>query len=263
MKPSPAPQHYRDPAALDVLVSGASRGIGLALVEQLLERGSTRRVYAGARTATSAPRLTELARAWPDRLRLLDMDLCDEASLAAALERVGAEVDALDITINCVGLLHEGETVWPEKRLADVSVAALERSFAVNAIGPLLLARQLQPLLPRNERAVLANLSARVGSIGDNRLGGWYSYRASKAAQNMITRTLSIELARRARGIVCVALHPGSVDTGLSAPFQAGVPAGRLFTPERAARQLLEVIDGLRAEDNGGFFAWDGSRIPW
>ena len=151
----------------------------------------------------------------------------------------------------------------PEKRLADVSPVSLQRSFAVNAVGPLLVAKHFQGLLDREARAVFASLSARVGSIGDNRLGGWYAYRSAKAAQNMVTRNLSIELRRRARGVICVALHPGTVDTGLSRPFQSNVPEERLFSPERAAQQLLAVIDGLRPEDNGGFVAWDGQPIPW
>ena len=151
----------------------------------------------------------------------------------------------------------------PERRLADVTPEHLQRAFAVNAIGPLLVAKHVQALLPRRDRAVFASLSARVGSIGDNRLGGWYAYRASKAAQNMITLNLSIELRRRARGIICVGLHPGTVDTELSRPFQHNVPADRLFTPQRAARQLLDVIHGLEPADNGGFFAWDAQPIPW
>ena len=122
--------------------------------------------------------------------------------------------------INCAGLLHDGDSLQPEKRLADVTAASLERSFAVNAIGPLLIAKHFQGMLHPQRLAVFATLSARVGSIGDNRTGGWYSYRASKAAQNMITKNLSIELHRRARGVICVALHPGTVDTGLSRPFQ-------------------------------------------
>jgi NAD(P)-dependent dehydrogenase (short-subunit alcohol dehydrogenase family) len=137
------------------------------------------------------------------------------------------------------------------------------RSFAVNALGPLLLAKHLHPLLAHAQPAVLVNLSARVGSIGDNRLGGWYAYRGAKAAQNQFTRTLSIELARRAPNLVCVALHPGTVDTGLSKPFQGSVDAAKLFSPRYSAQRLLAVIDGLRREHSGRFFAWDGSEIPW
>jgi NAD(P)-dependent dehydrogenase (short-subunit alcohol dehydrogenase family) len=177
---------------------------------------------------------------------------------------VASRTDRLHLVVNAAGLLHGGpHDMAPEKRLADVRLEALTTGFAVNAFGPLLLARHFESLLAHRERAVFASISARVGSIGDNRLGGWYAYRGAKAAQNMFTRSLSIEWARTRRNVVCVALHPGTTDTGLSRPFQANVPAGKLFTPERAARQLLEVIDRLTPADTGRFLAWDGSGIPW
>jgi NAD(P)-dependent dehydrogenase (short-subunit alcohol dehydrogenase family) len=141
--------------------------------------------------------------------------------------------------------------------------AALGQMIAVNAIGPALVAKHLLPLTPRGRPSVFAALSARVGSIGDNRLGGWHGYRASKAALNMLIRTLAIE-HRRTRPVgVCVALHPGTVDTALSAPFQSGVRPEKLFSPTRSATALLQVMDRLGPEDSGGFFAWDGAIISW
>ncbi|MEM7613285.1 MAG: SDR family NAD(P)-dependent oxidoreductase, partial [Pseudomonadota bacterium] len=137
------------------------------------------------------------------------------------------------------------------------------RSFEVNSMGPLLLAKHLSRLLPRREPCTVATLSARVGSISDNRLGGWYAYRASKAAQNMLTRTLSIELKRKHRRIRCVALHPGTVATDLSAPFRGGVDAEKLFSIEQSTNYLLQVLDQLDDDDNGKFFAWDGQKIDW
>ncbi|MEE4361396.1 MAG: SDR family NAD(P)-dependent oxidoreductase, partial [Pseudomonadales bacterium] len=139
---------------------------------------------------------------------------------------------------------------------------ALEAAFAVNAFGPVLLARALAPLLPRRDRCLWMNLSARVGSIGDNRLGGWYAYRASKAAQNMFTRTLAIELGRRHRGLVCAALHPGTVSTALSAPFRGQDDRG-VMTPDASVDHLLAVMAGLEAADSGSFHGWDGREIPW
>jgi NAD(P)-dependent dehydrogenase (short-subunit alcohol dehydrogenase family) len=167
------------------------------------------------------------------------------------------------MVINCLGLLHDGEDFRPEKRIEDVSAENLARSFSTNAIGPALVAKHFAPLLPVRSRCVFATLSARVGSIADNRLGGWYAYRASKAAQNMITKGLSIELARKKKGVICVALHPGTTATALSEPFIRNVPSERLFSPELAAGQLLAVIDRLRSGDNGSFLAWDGTTIPW
>lgn len=209
-----------------------------------------------------AAALAELAAA-NEAVRIVPLDITAENSLAEAARAVAAEQEPLDLVINCAGLLHRPAGPQPERRLADVQLDWLLESFAVNGAGPLLLAKHVEHLLPRRERAVFASLSARVGSIGDNRLGGWYAYRAAKAAQNMFIRTLAIELARRARGVICVALHPGTTDTGLSQPFQANVPAGKLFSTERAATQLLRVIDGLGTNDSGGFFAWNGARIPW
>lgn len=127
---------------------------------------------------------------------------------------------------------------------------------------PALVAKHFLPLLARDRKSVFAALSARVGSISDNQLGGWHAYRASKAALNMLLRTFAIELARRNPRAVCVGLHPGTVDTGLSAPFQANVPEGKLFTPDFAAARLLEVVDRLKPDDSGHVFAWDGQLIP-
>lgn len=252
---------FQEPAT--ALVSGASRGIGLALVKQLLADCSVEHVFASARHARTTGSLADLARVHAARLTPVDMDVTDEPSVCAAARLVAARSARLDLVMNCAGLLHDGAGIGPERRLADIDPAHIARSFAVNATGPLLVAKHFAPLFPRRDRVVFASLSARVGSIGDNRLGGWYGYRASKAAQNMFTRNLSVELKRRSRGIVCVALHPGTVDTELSRPFQGRVPADRLFTAERAAQQLLEVVNGLGPQDNGAFFAWDGQPIPW
>ncbi len=161
--------------------------------------------------------------------------------------------------IVATGIL-QGDGIAPEKSSRELSADGLARYFAVNTIGPALVAKHFLPLLSRGP-AVFAALSARVGSIGDNRLGGWYGYRASKAALNMIVRTLAIELARTRPEAVCIALHPGTVDTGLSQPFQRGVPPGQLFTPQRSAEALLDVLAGLTPADSGGCFAWDGQRI--
>jgi NAD(P)-dependent dehydrogenase (short-subunit alcohol dehydrogenase family) len=246
------------------LVNGASRGIGLAIARELMADPDVECVVATARKATASSALGAAGSRLSARLVAVDMDVTEEQSVMAAARALAAATGRVDLVIHCAGMLHdEGAGIAPERRLADVDPVKIARSFAINATGPLLVAKHVAPLLPRHGRAVFASLSARVGSIGDNRLGGWYGYRASKAAQNMFTRTLSIELKRRVRGIVCVALHPGTVDTDLSRPFQGAVPPGTLCPVDRAARQLLEVIDGLGPADNGGFFANDGQPIPW
>lgn len=248
---------------MNVMVQGASRGIGAAFCAALAGSPSVAAVVATSRDPDGSEALAAVRRDIGDRLVTVPLDLTSEASIETAARAVAGRVERLSLIINCAGLLHDGGPLQPERRLSEVTPEALQRSFAVNAWGPLLVAKHFGGLLPRRGRAVFASLSARVGSIGDNRLGGWYAYRASKAAQNMFTKNLSIELPRRHRGTLVVALHPGTVDTGLSAPFQSRVPDGQLFDPPRAARQLLDVIDGLGKEDNGGFFAWDGQPIVW
>lgn len=243
-------------APVEALVVGASRGIGAEFVRQLASSPDVKRVWAASRRPDPAPS--------PDgRVHPLELDVCDAQSVERAAAGVGAARATLQLVINCAGVLHDGERMRPERRLADVDPDAMLQAYRVNALGPLLVARHFAAHLPRRERAIFASLSARVGSIGDNRHGGWYAYRASKAAQNMITRNLAIELPRRHRGVVCIALHPGTVDTNLSAPFQRNVPEGQLFTCERAVRQMLGHIDAAGRDDQGRFIAWDGQTIPW
>ncbi|TXD34317.1 SDR family oxidoreductase [Lujinxingia vulgaris] len=248
------------------LIQGASRGLGLAMTRALLGAPHFSRIVACSRNATTTAALAELQEEHPGRLVCVDLDVTREHTIEAAARELGTQVERLHLVCNVAGLLHDASRqITPEKRLGDLDPAAFNALMQVNALGPALVVKHLTPLLRHTERTVIANLSARVGSIGDNNLGGWYSYRASKAAQNMLTRTMAIELGqhRRMGELICVALHPGTVDTGLSKPFQAHVPASKLFSTERAATQLLDVIDGLRPEDSGRFFAWDGSSIDW
>jgi NAD(P)-dependent dehydrogenase (short-subunit alcohol dehydrogenase family) len=248
----------------NVFIQGASRGIGLGFVRLCLADRRVGHVVAACRSPATAATLAELARHHTTRLSVVSMDVTDEASIVAAAALTARATPRLHLLVNCAGVLHDAaHGLRPEKRLADLSADALARAFAVNATGPLLVARHFEPLLAHRERAVFASLSARVGSIGDNRLGGWYAYRASKAAQNQCTRTLAIEWARSRRNVICVALHPGTTDTDLSRPFQGNVAPGKLFDVDYAVTQLLQVIDRLQPEDTGQFLAWDGERIPW
>ncbi len=230
-------------------VFGASGGVGGAFVRALCLDPRCARVYAGARRPVhdlTSPKLSRFA-----------FDLEDEPSIAEVAVAISRE-GALHLIIVATGLLHEG-TLQPEKPWRSLHPEALAHVFAVNAIGPAMIAKHMLDCLSKTEKAVFAALSARVGSIADNRLGGWHAYRASKAALNMLVRSLAIELARSNRSAVCVALHPGTVDTKLSAPFQAGV--GNLLMPEASAYSLLAVIDGLTPDQLGRLFGWDGAEI--
>lgn len=222
------------------VVFGASGGIGGALCEALEEEGAFDKVHAFSRSTTGT-------------------DLTDEASIAAAAAII-AKGPAPTLVIVATGLLHECDH-GPEKAMQELDPTWLARLFAVNTVGPALVAKHVLPLMPRTGRTVFAVLSARIGSIADNKLGGWYGYRASKAALNMMVRTLAIEEKRRNDRAILVALHPGTVDTDLSRPFQGNVTPGTLLTPSRAAVQLLDVIDGLKVTDTGKHFAWDGTEI--
>jgi NAD(P)-dependent dehydrogenase (short-subunit alcohol dehydrogenase family) len=228
------------PAGFRAIVFGASGALGGAFVSALQARPGCAEVVALGRTSVPA------------------VDLEDEASLAAAAALL-RERAPFHLIVNATGALHIGGAA-PEKRLAELNPATLARAFAINAIGPALLLKHFAPLLPLKERCLFATLSARVGSISDNRKGGWYSYRAAKAAQNMLLKTAAIEVARSRPLAVLAALHPGTVRSRLSAPIIGGAPA---FEPEHAAGLMLDVLDGLGPTQSGGFFAYDGSAIGW
>lgn len=239
------------------VVVGAAGGIGAALIEALAAGGEFTAVHALSRAGLDAP-----SGALPGRI-----DILDEESIRAAAARV-AEDGPVGLVIVATGLLHApgtepGKPFEPEKTWRQLDAAQLARSFAVNAIGPALVAKHMLPLLARRGKSVFAALSARVGSIEDNRLGGWYGYRASKAALNQLVRTAAVELARTRPDAICMGLHPGTVATGLSGPFRSGVAAERLFTPDVSAAHLLEVIEGAGPGHSGGLWAWDGSRVPF
>ncbi len=224
------------------IVIGSTGGIGAAVLEQLQADSQFTHVVALSRATVPA------------------LDLMDEASIAEAARRISALGLPIRLLIDATGILS-GTDYQPEKSLGQLDAAHMAHSFAINAIGPALLMKHFLPLLPKEGKAVFASLSAKVGSIGDNRLGGWYSYRASKAALNQLVHTAAIELRRRAPEAVCVVLHPGTVATDLSSPFaKTGLV---MLTPAESANRLLNVVDGLTAKDSGGFFNHDGGELPW
>ena len=234
------------------VVIGASGGIGRALVDNLASRPDLEVVHALSRK----PMEWRHARVEPNML-----DLLDEASIAEAARTI-ANDGSPDLIFIATGVLSDGTGLQPEKSLRQQNAAAFERVFAINTFGPALIAKHFIPVMPRRKRAVFAALSARVGSISDNRLGGWHAYRASKAALNMLIKNYAIEQSRRNDQFIAVSLHPGTVDTALSKPFQGNVPDAQLFSAETSARSLLEVIDQLTPAESGRSFDWAGKPIP-
>lgn len=224
------------------VIIGASGGIGAALAATLLEQGNYQQVICCGRS------------------NAIQLDLCDEASIASAAEQLRESYGTLALVINATGVLSAQDCVV-EKSWRQIDALSMARVFAINTIGPALLIKHFAPLLSKTSASKMIFLSARVGSIGDNQLGGWYSYRASKAALNQLVHTAAIELKRSHPEAICIALHPGTVDTGLTKPFVRAVQQPQ--TPALAAERLLAVIADLQAEQTGGFFDHLGHPVVW
>ena len=248
------------------LIIGGTGGIGRAMVQQLVqatanEPDNHHRIRVFATYHRSVPDFEA------DNLHWLQMDVSDESSIKQAAEDIKQQSTHLDWVINCVGLLHT-ESAQPEKALRQVETDFFLQNMQINALAGLLIAKHIRPLLAKAERsadkpAIFATISARVGSISDNQLGGWYSYRMSKAALNMGMKNLSIEWARSLKDVCIVVMQPGTVNTQLSAPFQGNVADGQLFSPAYSAECLLEVLSGMSADKSGSFIDWAGESIPW
>ena len=237
----------------NVAVIGASGGIGHAFVELLAGADDVGKVYAFSRTPIESGE---------NGVQGHSIDLSDEMSIEAAAGVATAE-SPLDLVIVASGILHRDQEIRPEKSIREISPDSLAAVLAVNAIGPALVAKYFLPKMRKGHKTVFAALSARVGSIGDNRLGGWASYRMSKAALNMFLKTAAIEQSRRLPQSIVVALHPGTVDTMLSQPFTRRVEPQKLFSAAYSAGEMLRVIDSLDVDNSGGFYAYDNSSIDY
>jgi NAD(P)-dependent dehydrogenase (short-subunit alcohol dehydrogenase family) len=233
-----------------IAIIGASGAIGSALTSLYAQDPATQQVLAFSRKPTLSADSKIITA-------LLDLEQPDSITTAA---RLAAEYGTLNRVIVCSGFLHDAG-MRPEKTLREIRPDKLQQNFAINTIGPALVMQQFLPLLQRSGRPVFAALSARVGSISDNQLGGWYSYRASKAALNMLIACAAIELHRTNPAAIILGLHPGTVDSKLSSPFQARLAAGQLKTAAEAAQQLRHVIDHADGSCSGSCLAWDGKRI--
>ena len=237
---------------LNVIVIGATGGIGKALINTLNASTQVAHIFALSREAAqvSSPKIHNMA-----------FDFTDEAHIAKIAQDLKSK-GPFDLVILATGFLH-GPNISPEKSLKTMTTQGFETNFAINTIGPALTAKYFLPLMRKDQKSVFAALSARVGSISDNRIGGWYAYRASKAALNMVIKTLAIEHGRRFKDCIIMGLHPGTVDTALSKPFQGNVPEGKLFTPKDSAQKLLSVIDRAAMTESGHLLDWAGTKIPF
>jgi len=259
------------------LVQGASRGLGLQFVKSLLERQPDSRVIATCRSPQSSEGLIHLQRQYADRLYVAPLDLTQPESIERAAQAVKENCSSsIDLLINVSGVLHIPGKMMPETSLARVKYDQMLLSYQTHAIGPALVCQAFWPHLKesaqqgqnqKDERnkvlPAIVNVSARVGSITDNALGGWYSYRSSKAALNQLTKTMAVEFSRKKPKISAIALHPGTNDTDLSKPFQRNYPKEKIFAKEYGVERMLQVIDAVGEESNGKFYAFDGQEIPW
>ena len=240
---------------LHILVVGGSGGIGFAVVKHLLSelsRFDFLDVHVDATYYSQQPELENRRLSWHK------VDATDEADI----KRLSSEFDQLDWLINCVGMLHTPD-LGPEKNLSSIDPEFFLKNISVNTLPSLLLAKHFTPILKASDNPKFAVVSAKVGSISDNRLGGWYSYRSSKAALNMFIKTMSIEWQRTIKKGTVLALHPGTTDTALSKPFQTNVPEGKLFESSYVAHQLVDIIRTARPDNSGHFYAYDGEQLSW
>ena len=235
---------------MNIAIFGANGGIGNAVLNAYLAREDVNNIYAFSRTEVSVD---------DERIHYIYVNVLNESSIEEAVQSLGDV--RLDRMFIALGTLHD-EQRMPEKQLNDLELANLESVFAINTFAPSLIVKYLKPYINKTVPNVIGILSARVGSISDNRLGGWYAYRASKAALNMFIKTAAVEFSRGFKRTTIVGLHPGTVDTELSKPFQGRLKEGQLFTPDYSAAKLVEVMEQVTTEQSGSCLAYDGSTIP-
>lgn len=236
-----------------MVVFGAAGGLGEALVKALKQSYPEQRLFAVSRSPVNN-RVTGVS--------YYTVGDYNDETLAQWAADFSELPEQLNGVVSTVGMLHDDET-FPEKQLSDLNEQNLLKLYRVNAVIPLLIAKHCQALLDKKQPSFFVQLSAKVGSIEDNRLGGWYSYRSSKAGLNMLLKTAAIEFKRTHKKLVVAAIHPGTTDTGLSEPFQKRIPKGKLYTKEESAERIVNVIKQLTIDDSGSLFHWDGERLPF
>lgn len=246
---------FTDP--IHAVIIGGNGGVGQEFIRQLQDLEQVVSIVATHRRSLENTHLQTTSK-----VQWVQVDVKEEVTIANLAQHLKSENIQPNLIINCIGILHTSE-FGPEKTWRHLNAQTMHDVFAINAFAVALLGKHLIPQMPRQGRSIFASLSARVGSIADNRLGGWYSYRASKTAHNMFVKTLSLESLRKYPELAIVSLHPGTVETSLSEPFTTRYDPKKLFTATRSVNELSNVIAGLSSSDTGGFFAWDGQAIPY
>ena len=236
----------------NIIIIGASGAIGSSFINYYANQNPSNIIYSLTRREIKYSN---------NNIKNILIDIEDEQTIVSAAS-ICSQHGSFDKIIVATGILHD-ENLSPEKSFRHLEKEKFERVFSVNTFGPAIIARYFIPLLNKEKTSFFGVLSARVGSISDNKIGGWYSYRASKAALNMIIKSLSIEVARNNPNAIIVGLHPGTVDSNLSNPFQKNVSDGKLFTPDHSIAKMTNVINSLTTRDTGNCFAWDGERIEF
>ena len=234
-----------------IAVIGSNGAIGNSISENLLNDDSVDCVYKFARNAEDKD---------TEKVKNVSIDIEDEESIKKAVQKLPDDI-RFDLIFVATGILHNDDDIFPEKSIKDINSYRLKKVLLINTIGPTLVGKYFIPFLKKDARSTFAFLSARVGSITDNKLGGWYSYRASKTALNQIIKNFSIEIRRSNPNAIFIGLQPGTVKSYLSKPFEKNVKADKLFTPDYSAERLLQVIASLDSKDTGKIFAWDGEEI--
>lgn len=236
---------------LNIVVVGASGKIGTSFIQHFESMKQVKQIYSLSRSHIASSH---------SKTKVESIDITDEKTIERASKKIPHQ--SIDLLIISTGILHT-ETIMPEKNIKELTAEKFHTLFQMNTVGPALVAKHFLDKMRKDRPTITAFLSAKVGSIGDNYLGGWYSYRASKAALNMIIKNLSIEIGRKNKQAAIIGLHPGTVDSPLSKPFQQNVPEGKLFTAEYSTQKMLEVIDQIKPKDTGKTFSWNGEEIPY
>ena len=234
-----------------VAVIGSSGAIGNAISNRLLEDDSVETIYKFSRSQKSEGNQKE---------KNFFIDIEDENSIKKSTENIPEDIK-FDMIFVATGILHNDDDIFPEKSIKDINADKLKRVLSINTIGPTLVGKYFISYLNNKNKSIFAFLSARVGSISENKLGGWYSYRSSKTALNQIIKNFSIEVKRTNPNAIFVGLQPGTVSSFLSKPFEKNVKSENLFTPDFSASKLLEVINNLESKDTGKLIAWNGEEI--